>query len=224
MELRADLTLYIAWWQEDPHLPHPYTLVELLHHQGLEGFSFTLTEEIIQNLSWRKDFSHLFYPYLPIRPDAPGIAFQWNAKGVIFIQAQRETGICDLPIYLQQVQTLKEPFKMERIECSVRVGPEIEHIRAAHKLGFQALEVSFEDYFTGKQDSQKVLEFLKTAHRLNIAIYARGASTFSGLKKLLKLPHLHGIVLSQPLLHTIILQGATSALHALKESWILSSP
>lgn len=133
------------------------------------------------------------------------------------------TGGLDLIMYSEKVSEVSGNLKAAGIEVSVFIDPEIDQIKACHRLGISVIEINTGEYAKNWNNSYAILELEKIkkavvyAKKLNIKILAGHGLTYQNVKPIVEIEEIEELNIGHSIIANSTFMGLDQAVRRMKE-------
>jgi pyridoxine 5-phosphate synthase len=133
------------------------------------------------------------------------------------------TGGLDLIMYSEKVSEVSGNLKAAGIEVSVFIDPEIDQIKACHRLGISVIELNTGEYAKNWNNSYAILELEKIkkavvyAKKLNFKILAGHGLTYQNVKPIVEIEEIEELNIGHSIIANSTFMGLDQAVRRMKE-------
>lgn len=133
------------------------------------------------------------------------------------------TGGLDLVMYSEKVSEVSGNLKAAGIEVSVFIDPEIDQIKACHRLGISMIEINTGEYAKNWNNSYAILELEKIkkavvyAKKLNFKILAGHGLTYQNIKPIVEIEEIEELNIGHSIIANSAFMGLDLAVRRMKE-------
>ena len=133
------------------------------------------------------------------------------------------TGGLDLVMYSEKVSEVSGNLKAAGIEVSVFIDPEIDQIKACHRLGISMIEINTGEYAKNWNNSYAILELEKIkkavvyAKKLNFKILAGHGLTYQNIKPIVGIEEIEELNIGHSIIANSAFMGLDLAVRRMKE-------
>jgi len=132
------------------------------------------------------------------------------------------TGGLDVVMYGERIEEVAGNLKAAGIEVSIFVDPDIEQIKACHRLGIKVIEINTGEYAKNWNNSYSILEEEKIkkalvyAKKLNFKILAGHGLTYQNVGKIADMPEIEELNIGHSLIANSTFMGLSEAVKRMK--------
>ncbi len=133
------------------------------------------------------------------------------------------TGGLDLTMYSEKVAEVSGNLRAAGIEVSAFIDPEIDQIKACHRLGISVIELNTGEYARNWNNSYAILELEKIkkavvyARKLNIKILAGHGLTYQNVKPIVEIEEIEELNIGHSIIANSTFMGLDLAVRRMKK-------
>lgn len=209
--------------------PDPVAAATLALLAGADGVSIHLREDRIgvqdrDARVLRQTVRSGFHMFVAPLPEMMKVALEVRPDAVTLVPEQPEeldlTGGLDVPTELASLGETVRALRDGNVECSLLVTPDVDQIRAVHRIGAHGVQVQTSRFAEGGPDCGDELERIHDAVRLSsklgLAVSLGGGLDYRNLGPLLALDGLHQLRIGHSIIARALLLGLDRAVRELK--------
>ena len=133
------------------------------------------------------------------------------------------SGGLDLVMYSEKVAEVSGNLRAAGIEVSVFIDPEIDQIKACHRLGIPVIEINTGDFAKNWNNSYAILELEKIkkavvyAKKLNIKILAGHGLNYQNVKPIVEIEEIEELNIGHSIIANSTFMGLDQAVRQMKD-------